>query len=204
MTVAPPELLASVTGTVGVPMPGVEVEIVDSHDRAVAVGMTGQVRIKTAQMPSAYHDDPANSARSFRAGWFYPGDVGRLDAFGRLFHLGRADDMMIFNGINIAPAEIERVMLAHPAVADAVAMPLKRAIIHEVPICAIALGAGASASSDELMAWARQRLGVRSPKHIVLMDAIPRNPMGKPLRGQILQEVTDSLSQSPRTTNRKK
>ena len=204
MTVASPELLASVEGTVGVPMPGVEVEIVDAQDRAVSVGMTGQVRIRTAQMPHAYHDDPANSARSFKSGWFYPGDVGRLDASGRLFHLGRADDMMIFNGINIAPVEIERVMLAHPAVADAVAMPLKRAIVHEVPICAVALGAGLSVSSDELMTWARQRLGIRSPKHILLMDPIPRNPMGKPLRTRILQELTEWLSQNPSTPHPKK
>lgn len=197
MTVAPPDLLARMPDTVGQAMPGVEVEIVDSQGRLCAVGDTGQVRVRAIGMPTGYHEDPSMSAQAFRAGWFYPGDLGRLDPDGHLFHLGRADDVMVFNGINIAPAEIERAMLSHPAVADATAMPLKRPVVHEVPVCAVALNPGGQASKAELLAWARQQLGARSPRDIVILEVIPRNSMGKPLRQKIMDEISTRTAPPP-------
>jgi cyanophycin synthetase len=189
MSVAAPALLAKLPETVGVAMPGVEIELVDANDQPVPAGTVGEVRIRTLDMPSAYHDDPDASAKAFRSGWFYPGDTGQFDASGHLFHLGRADDMMVFNGINISPSEIERALLSHPAILDAVAMPLKRPIVNDIPVCAVSLVDGMRASVDELLIWCRKRIGVRSPTMIQIMASIPRNAMGKPLREKILEAM---------------
>jgi len=194
MTVAAPGLLVQIPDTVGVVMPGVELEIVDPNGCPVKTGTTGEVRIRTKHMSDAYHDALNTNKHGFRSGWFYPGDIGRLDASGRMYHLGRADDMMIFNGINISPAEIEQVVLAHHAVADAVAMPINRQIINELPVCAVVLAHGKEVSPNEILAWTRQRLGIKSPKIIFILKTIPRTPMGKPIKAELTTLLSSELA----------
>lgn len=193
MTVASPEVLARWPQSVGLPMPGVEVEIVDADGRGLPPGTVGQVRVRAQGMPQAYHDDPRSTAQNFRNGWFHPGDLGRQGEQGALFHLGRADDLMILNGINIYPAEIEQAMLAHPAVRDAAALPLKLPVVNDVPVCAVALHEGLHTTPPQLLGFARRSLGARAPKKLVVLDAIPRNAQGKVQRGPLREQVRARL-----------
>ena len=174
-----------VPGTVGRPHTGFRLEVVDEHDTPVPAGQPGQVRIQGATMIDGYLDDEPATARAFRNGWFYPGDLGRLTPDGQLIHLGRSDDMMIVNGINIYPAEIEQVLTAHPAVREAAAMPLKHAVHQDVPVCAVSLVEGEPVDEQALLSFARERLGAHALYQVVILDGIPRNDRGKPDREEL-------------------
>lgn len=165
--------------TVGVPHPGFTVEIVDRADRPLPPGATGLVRIGSPATIDGYLGDDEATRDHFRRGWFYPGDVGRLTADGQVIHLGRADGMMVMNGINIFPAEIEHVVAAHPAVADCVALGIAHPVSESVPICVVVLRAGATATADEIRAFAQTRLGAIHPRAVIVAETIPRNDQGK-------------------------
>lgn len=196
MTVADPARLATDPSTVGIPMEGVEVEIADREGRSVAAGTAGGVRIRVAGMPERYHDSIASGSARFEAGWFYPGDVGMMTATG-LRHLGRADDLMIFDGINIFPAEVEAAMCAHEAVDDCVAFPVSHPVVHHLPICAVSLRAGVAVSEKELLHHGLVRLLQRRPRRVVVLAKIPRNEHGKPIRSELHAEATKYLQSSP-------
>ncbi|MDF2463530.1 MAG: AMP-dependent synthetase and ligase [Ramlibacter sp.] len=174
-----------VPGTVGRPQSGFRLEVVDDDDAPVPAGQPGQVRIQSPTMIDGYLDDELATARAFKNGWFYPGDLGRLTPDGQLIHLGRSDDMMIVNGINIYPAEIEQVLTAHPAVREAAAMPLKHAVHQDVPVCAVSLVEGARVDAQALLSFARERLGGHALHQVVMLDRIPRNDRGKPDREEL-------------------
>lgn len=194
MTVAPPDLVARLPNSVGRPMPGVEVQVVSDQDVPLPPDSVGQVRVRAVGMPQGYHDDPVASAQGFRDGWFYPGDLGRLDTEGRLFHLGRADGMMVVNGINIYPAEIEQAMVLHPAVREAVAMPLKHPVAHDLPVCAVVAQQGRDVGEGELLAFARRQLGTHRPQRVAVLPAIPRDEHGKVRRKALTEAVAAALA----------
>ncbi|MCC7114276.1 MAG: long-chain fatty acid--CoA ligase [Burkholderiales bacterium] len=174
---------------VGRPMPGVEVEVRDEHGRPAAPGEPGDVRIRAPGMARTYVGDPEATARHFRDGWFVPGDVGSWTADGRLCIHGRRDDMMIMNGMNIHPFEVKRALEAHPQVAAAAAFPLASDVHGEIPVAAVELGPGATATAAALVAWARERLGARAPRRVFVVDAFPRNAAGKVLRNALAQAL---------------
>lgn len=182
-------------GTVGRAQPDFRLEVVDAQDTPVPAGQPGQVRIQSPAMIEAYLDDAPATAQAFRQGWFYPGDLGRLTADGQLIHLGRSDDMMIVNGINLYPAEIEQVLSAHPAVREAAALPLKQAVQHDLPVCAVSLAEGACVDAQALLTHAQERLGAYALHQVVILDSIPRNDRGKPDRQALKAAVTQRLSQ---------
>jgi acyl-CoA synthetase (AMP-forming)/AMP-acid ligase II len=138
---------------------------------------------------AGYHDDPAATRKAFRGGWFRTGDLVRALPDGQLVYCGREDHMMIMNGVNIHPAEIERTLCEHPAVADAAAVPLRHPVHQEVPVCAVVLRPGIPVTDRELLAFAERRLGFRGPRGIVVLDEIPRNAQGKLQRDRIIEAV---------------
>jgi len=177
--------------TVGRALPGVELEVVDDDGRPVRPGEPGHVRVRTPWMPTGYLGAPASGNRTFRNGWVYSGDVGVLSPEGMLFLRGRSDDMMNYDGIKIMPADIEEVLLAHPAVAEAVAFPVASSAHQHWPMAAVVLGR--AAGSDELLAYCRQRLGVRAPVAIGIVTAFPRNATGKVVRQQLAAQMASAL-----------
>lgn len=165
--------------SVGPPAAHATVEVTRENGAPVAAGEIGEIRIRTPGMASAYVGDPEATARHFRDGWFLPGDLASLDERGILSIHGRMDDMMILNGINIFPVEIERALESHPAVACAVAFAVASDIHGQIPAAAVELRGGGAVSAAELVAWARARLGTRAPRRIEIVAALPRNPQGK-------------------------
>ncbi|MCL4745071.1 MAG: acyl--CoA ligase [Burkholderiaceae bacterium] len=179
---------------VGKVVEGVSFELVDPQGRAVPVNTVGVVRVKGPGIIDRYVGDEVASARAFREGWFYPGDLAALTGSGSILFRGRADQMMILDGINIYPAEIEQAMLEHPSIADAAAVPMNSVAHQDIPVCAVALREGARVNGDELIAFARERLGVRSPWHVVIVARIPRNTaQGKLQRGELFQLLGQAL-----------
>ncbi|OGB69500.1 MAG: hypothetical protein A2486_13575 [Burkholderiales bacterium RIFOXYC12_FULL_65_23] len=203
---APPEVY-QIAGTVGSPPAGVEIELVDRRGQALPPGTVGLVRIRTPALVDGYLGDAEASQASFQDGWFLPGDLGLLTREGQLVFYGRADHMLIMNGINIYPAEIEQLMAAHPAVADVAVVPVQHRVHQDIPVCALTLRAGATLSEQALLDHASSQLGARGPYRVLIVEAIPRNPEGKLMRAELLRLIgtrllapgapTDSQGQKP-------
>jgi acyl-CoA synthetase (AMP-forming)/AMP-acid ligase II len=171
--------------SVGRPLRGAEIEIVDPTGRPLPPGEPGEIRVRCGCMIDRYHDDPVATSRHFADGWFYPRDVGLITPGGMLRFLGRSDDMMMLNGINIFPAEIERVLEEHPAVRNAAAFPIASATYGDIPAAAVELNGTMEVDVPALSAYARERLGVRAPRKVVIVAALPRNANGKVVKREL-------------------
>ena len=193
LTIVQPDEALGSPGTVGRPSAGVEIEVVDALGQTVPTGRIGLIRVKSPGMVDGYLNDDEATGLAFKGGWFYPGDLGEFAPNGHLIFHGRADHMMIMNGINIYPAEIERVVSWHPAVRDVVAVPLPSIIHQDIPVCAVVLQTGVQVSEKQLLDFAAQRLGSRGPKKVFMLERIPRNEQGKLIRPQLMREIAASL-----------
>ncbi|MFI4924972.1 MAG: class I adenylate-forming enzyme family protein [Vicinamibacteria bacterium] len=171
--------------SVGPPTAGAEVEVLRADRARAAPGESGTIRLRTPGMATGYVGDDGATAQHFRDGWFEPGDLATLDADGQLVIHGRADDMMIMNGINIYPVEIERILERHPAVESAAAFPLASDMHGQIPVAAVELRAGMRCAGGELVAFARDALGMRGPRRVEVLAALPRNPQGKVLKREL-------------------
>jgi acyl-CoA synthetase (AMP-forming)/AMP-acid ligase II len=170
---------------VGFALPGVSVEIISENGEPAGPGAIGVARVRKSGAPSGYVRD-ADASTAFRDGWFTTGDLLSLEPGEPLIFHGRADDVMILNGINIYPSAIEDVLEAHPDVREAVAYPVTSRIHGEIPVAAVVLaGAGNGDDVAPLMELCRRSLGIRAPRRIVVVDRIPRNETGKPLRREL-------------------
>ncbi|CAG0949486.1 fatty-acyl-CoA synthase [Burkholderiales bacterium] len=170
---------------VGPALAGVEVDVVREDGSPAATGEIGDIRIRAAGMARGYEGDAVASARHFRGGWFVPGDLASLTEDGLVCLHGRKDDMMNVNGINVFPAEIERVLESHPAVACAAAMPLRSIVHGQIPVAAVELRAGCACTPAELVRHARAALGMRAPRAVTILAALPRNAQGKIVKREI-------------------
>ena len=158
----------------------------------------GQVRTASAEgevvvagdlAATTYLDDPIQTDHSRHGHWLKTGDIGRLDADGHLFLLGRSKEMIISGGYNIYPAEVETALAAHPNVREACAFGVEDATWGERLEAAVALH-DPSDELSELTAFVRDRIGpVRTPKTLHRLDALPRNPVGKVVRADVIQLV---------------
>lgn len=180
--------------SVGRILNGVELEIVDTHNKPVISGNIGQIRTRSASMIDGYYNDQKSTDAAFRDGWFYPGDLGCFSENGELIYCGRSDHMMVMNGINIYPAEIEAIMITHREVIDAAAMPIHHPIHQDIPVCAVVVRNESAVSRKTFMEFIYQRLGPRSPRELVILDAIPRNENGKLLRNELSQQIDQQLA----------
>ena len=169
--------------SVGKPLPTVEVEIRDEDGKLLPAGESGEIYVRGEQVSGEYKERSALDAD----GWFPTRDAGYIDAEGYLFLAGRADDVIVRGGENISPGEIEDVLLAHPAIADAAAVAVPSAEWGEGVGVALTVRAGhARPDEAELKELIRARLrSSRVPERVLFQDALPYNEMGKLLRREI-------------------
>ena len=197
-TLATPELQSSIADTVGEPVENMWVEVVDNSHNTLTDGEAGQIRISGKGVIDGYIDNPSATAKSFREGWFYPGDIGKF-VDGALVFLGRSDDMMIFDGMNIFPIEIENALLEHPCVREVAAFPLRHSRFQDVPTAAVVLHS--EANVEELHKHCQRILGSKRPHFIKIMERFPTNAMGKTIkreiRNQIQREIQSSAEVAP-------
>ncbi len=169
----------AVRESVGPLVAGAEVEIVDENGAPLPPGEIGEIRMRAPGMSTGYHGDAAATARHFRDGWFQPGDAASIAPNGELSVYGRADDVMNMNGIKIAPLEIERALERHLAVKAVVAFPMRSPSHGDIPVAAVEVVDGAIADEGELQAFARRALGLRAPRRVRIVPALPMTPSGK-------------------------
>jgi len=188
---ADPALRASVgRGFAGTPLRVLTV------DGAVLDHGEGEIVIGGELARTEYLDAPELTAASRHDGWLKTGDIGRIDGEGRLFLLGRSNEMIITGGYNVYPGEVEAALSAHPAVREACAFALPDDIWGERLEAAVAVSPAFS-DGAALQAFVREAVGpVRTPKRLHLMAALPRNPVGKVVRGEVrdmLYPATDGV-----------
>ncbi|BBK31153.1 long-chain acyl-CoA synthetase [Stella humosa] len=193
ITHAGPADLAREPATVGRPLPGIAVEVVDADDRPVAAGAIGAVRVRTAAAAGGYLGDPATSARAYRDGWFHLGDTGHLDEDGYLFLHGRLDDRINQSGRKLYPFEIEDALLTHPAIAEAAAFGLAVRNGIEVAVAAVVLRQ--PVTTAEIRRHCLPLLGEgKMPRMVFAFDALPRNAARKVLIPELRQQVLARLT----------
>ena len=170
--------------SVGRAVHGVEVQIVDDAHQMLPPDTVGRLRYRSPGCASGFYRDDAASNDAFHDGWFYPGDLARLDAGGFLTLAGRAKDMIIRAGINIYPEEIEAVLRTHPAVHDAAVTGIAAVDRGEEIAAFVVLKPGVSApTTEDLRGWCSTRLApYKQPRFLEMLDALPRNSSGKVLK----------------------
>lgn len=167
--IATPQDFVYAAHTIGKPIKGVRIHIVDEHGQEVSVGKMGQLMVKNS-------GSMANRANA----WIKTGDVGYCDANGYYYLCGRADDMIVSGGENVHPLEVERVLLAHPEVEDAVVSGIPDEQFGQRLRAYVRLTANAEATSMELLDWLRPRLArYQLPKEVIIVDQLPYTPLGK-------------------------
>ena len=173
-------------GSVGQPIPGVEVAILDDADRALPVGEIGEVGVRGPNVMQGYYRLPEETARTLRNGWLHTGDVGRLDGDGYLYIVERKKDLIIRGGFNVYPREVEDVLYAHPAVAEAAVVGMRDPVMGEEVLAFVALRRGAAVDAGALIAFCEQRLArYKCPKQVRFVEALPKSPIGKILRKEL-------------------
>jgi malonyl-CoA/methylmalonyl-CoA synthetase len=177
-----------VPGTVGFPLPGVTVQVVDRDTGEVAPnGAVGELWIRGPGVISGYHDRPDATAESLAGGWMRSGDLARRDpSDGRISIVGRARDMVISGGLNVYPAEVEAVLREHPGVAQAAVVGIPDPDLGERVVAAVV--PRGPVAVEALLAHCRDHLaGYKRPKALRLVDALPRNAMGKVQKHRLRQ-----------------
>jgi len=170
-------------GSVGKPLPTVEIEIRDEQGRVAAPGERGEIYVRGDQVSGEYLEKKTIDSD----GWFPTRDAGWLDAEGYLFLAGRADDVIVRGGENISPGEIEDVLRTHTAIADAAAVGIPSLEWGEaVGVAVVVKDNQAQPSVEELASLIKNRLrSSRVPEQILFLEALPHNEMGKLLRRKV-------------------
>jgi len=167
-------------GTVGIPLPGQEIRIVDAAGNVVADGEIGEVIIKGPNVMRGYLNRPEETAKTVVDGWLHTGDVGRFDEDGYLVLVDRAKDMIIRGGENIYPKEIESVVYQLPAIAEAAVVGRADPVYGEQPVLFAALHAGANLDTDRIREHLTASLSkYKLPVEITVLPELPKNAVGK-------------------------
>jgi len=173
-------------GTQGRPCPGVEIRILDPDTGAERPrGELGEIVLRSQGVFKGYWNKPQATAKTLRDGWVHTGDMGRLDADGYLSFVGRFKEMIKVSGYSVFPEEVEKILITHPAVAQAAVIGVPDATKGEVVKAAIVLRTEARGKvrADEIIAWARENMSVyKAPREIEFRDSLPATGAGKVLR----------------------
>jgi len=173
-------------GSIGTPIQGVEMKLVDAEDRDVAPGEVGEIVIRGHNVMKGYWNRPEATEEVMGGGWFHTGDLARVDEDGYFFIVDRKKDMIIRGGFNVYPREVEEVLYAHPAVAEAAVVGLPHPELGEEVGAAVALRAGQEVSAEELQAFVKAELAAfKYPRRIWFVDALPKTATGKILKREI-------------------
>jgi long-chain acyl-CoA synthetase len=175
-------------GSVGMPVPGCEVTIQDDAGNVLPAGQDGEICVRSPGVLSGYWHAPDASAAALIGGWLHTGDIGHLDADGYLYVVDRKKDLIIRGGFNVYPRDIEDVLLAHPAVAQAGVVGRPDPRLGEEVVAFAALRPGASATPEELIEHAKAHLSAtKYPREVKIVPAVPLTSVGKLDRKQLRQ-----------------
>jgi acyl-CoA synthetase (AMP-forming)/AMP-acid ligase II len=178
-------------GSVGQIAPPAIVRIVDEHDEPVAPDVVGEVRLQLPGHQREYYNDPDATAETWRDGWLITGDLGKLDADGYLYIVGRSKDVIIRGGNNVHATDVEHVFVQHDAVKEVAVVGAPHPVLGEDVVAFVVLRPEAEATSDELRTFGLERLAdYKVPRQFIFVDTLPRNPTGKVIKRELKARLT--------------
>jgi long-chain acyl-CoA synthetase len=173
-------------GSIGIPVEGVQMRLVDEAGQPAPEGEIGEIAIKGHNVMKGYLGKPEATAEAITDGWFRTGDMARMDEDGYFYIVDRKKDLIIRGGYNVYPREIEEVLHEHPAVAEVAVVGMAHDELGEEVGAAVALKPGASATPEELRAFAKDKVAAyKYPRRVWLVDSLPKGPTGKILRREV-------------------
>lgn len=177
-------------GSVGMPITGVRVRVVDENDREVPPGERGEIAIAGHNVMKGYYRKPEATAAAIRNGWFHTGDIGKMDEEGYFYIVDRLKDMIIRGGFNVYPRELEEVLLEHPHISLAAVVGIPDAEHGEEIKAFVVAKPGSSLVPQEVVEWARQRMAAyKYPRLVEVREALPMNATGKILKRALRVEA---------------
>lgn len=181
-------------GSIGLPIPNVEVSVQDDTGRQLTTGEVGEICVRGGNVMLGYWNNPEETAKAMRGDWLLTGDIGYRDADGYYYITDRKKDMLLVNGINVYPREIEEVLYQFTGVKEAAVIGVPDSRKGEHPVAYIAPAEGVTLDEKAILQFVRQNLAdYKVPKNVIFMPALPRNPTGKILKTALRQQATSSL-----------
>jgi len=176
-------------GSIGIPLPGNEMKIVDSDGNDLPPNSKGEIIVKGDNVMKEYFKNPEANAQTLKDGWLYTGDIGHIDEDGFFYITDRKKDMIIRGGENIYPREIEEVLYSHPAVSLATVIGVRDKIYGELPKAFIVLKEGKLATTEEILKFSKENLAdFKVPKYIEFRDSLLMTPTGKIMKQALRDE----------------
>jgi len=167
-------------GSVGKPLEGVEVRVVDEHDHDVPTGEIGELLVRGPNLMQEYYNMPDETEQALRGGWLHTGDMAKLDEDGYIYIVERKKDLIIRGGLNIYPRDVEEVLMRHPSVLECAVIGVPSERMGEEVLAYVVLQDGKQATAEELIAFSQQYLAnYKTPSFVEFIPALPRNPIGK-------------------------
>jgi acyl-CoA synthetase (AMP-forming)/AMP-acid ligase II/ABC-type proline/glycine betaine transport system permease subunit len=170
----------------GKAVPRVDLKIIGREGTEVAIGQIGEIVARGPQIMKGYFKDPKATAKKIKDGWYYTGDLARLDEEGYLYVLGRADDMIISGGLNVYPSEVETVLLNHPKVQEAAVVGIPDSRRGQILRANVVLKHGETATHREILGFCKERLAsFKMPRQLEFKDSLPKSRTGKIAKRQL-------------------
>jgi len=167
-------------GSVGLPLPQVEIKVVDEQDQALPPNKPGELLVKGDNVMAGYYDLPEETQSTIKEGWLYTGDLAKIDEEGYIYIVDRKKDMIIVRGQNVYPREIEEVFYQNPVIAEACVIGIKDKLKGEVPKAYVVLKESQTITEGELINFLKERLAsYKIPRTIEFRNSLPKNPSGK-------------------------
>ena len=181
----------------GRPLIGVDIRIVDDDGHQVEAGQPGEVTVRGPNVTGGYLNLPEENQRAFQHGWFHTGDVGRVDAAGYLYVMGRKKEVVITGGENVYTSEVEAVLHEHPKVHEAAVVGVPDERFGEALFAVIVPAPGSSITEEEVISHCRGKIGgYKIPRRMAFVDEMPRSALGKVLKSEI-QRIYGSTDDNP-------
>ena len=182
-----------IPGSIGLPLPDTDARIVDieSGEKECPLGEVGELIIRGPQVMDGYWENQAATEEALRGGWLYTGDLARMDEKGYFYIVDRKKELIISNGYNVYPSDVEAVLLAHPGVKEAAVMGVPDPVRGEAIVAFVVPERDGAVNRNELLTHCRQHLALfKVPKSIRFEDELPKNPLGKVLMKLLRERIS--------------
>jgi acyl-CoA synthetase (AMP-forming)/AMP-acid ligase II len=188
----PPEEVTKRIGSVGKPIPPMEIKIVDDDDRGLAPREVGELLTRLPGRQREYYNDADATDSTWTSdGWLRSGDLGYLDEDGFLYLVGRKKDLIVRGGHNVYPTDIEAVILEHPGVQEAAVVGVPHDVLGEDIAAFVVAKPNATVGGDELKDFCASHLAdYKRPRHVSFVDSLPRNATGKVMKHRLSEGTT--------------
>ncbi|MBL4950814.1 long-chain-fatty-acid--CoA ligase [Neobacillus sp. YIM B02564] len=177
-------------GSVGIPMPGVKIKIVDENDQEVPTGEVGELLVQGDNVTPGYFRNPEATEKALRNGWLHTGDLARVDEDGYLYIVDRKKDLIIRGGFNIYPRDLEELLIKHEAVLEVAVVGVPSERMGEEIVAFVVKKEGKEVTEEELIEYSQKHLAkYKTPRHVVFIKELPRNGVGKILKTKLREKL---------------